>query len=342
MRKTRAAIFHEPGAPDVVRIEDVQVPDPGPGQVRIEVQAAALNHLDLWARRGLPGVPLPHIGGSDIAGTVESIGDGVADWHTGDRVVIDPTLACGRCEWCLRGEQSLCVEFRILGEHVDGGFAGLVLAPAANLMRVPDGFDAVRAAAAPLTFLTAWRGLISKARLGRNESVLITGASGGVATAAIRIAVHAGARVFAITTGENMDRVRALGAQDVFDRNDPDHRKQLFDRTNRRGCDVVFDSVGQATWHDNIRALVRGGRFVVYGATTGPAAQTDLRFVFWKQIEIMGSTMSNRSEFREVMTLVFGGALEPVIDVVWPLERARDAHERLERGDHFGKIVLVP
>jgi NADPH:quinone reductase-like Zn-dependent oxidoreductase len=342
MKKTRAAIFHEFGGPDVVRIEEITVPEPGPGEVRIAVQAAAMNHLDLWARRGLPGVALPHVGGSDVAGTIESVGPGIADWHPGDRVVIDPTLCCGNCEWCRKGETPLCVQFRILGEHVDGGFAGFVLAPERNLLRVPDSVDMVRAAASSLAFLTAWRGLVSRARLGRDESVLITGASGGVATAAIRIALYLGARVFAVTTTENVERVRGLGVHEVLDRHDADHRKQLFERTQRRGVDVVFDSVGAATWHDNVRALARGGRLVVYGATTGPSAATDLRFVFWKQIEILGTTMSNPAEFRAVMRLVFEGALEPVIDVVWPLDRARDAHDRLEKGAQFGKIVLVP
>jgi NADPH:quinone reductase-like Zn-dependent oxidoreductase len=277
-----------------------------------------------------------------VAGIVESVGPGVAAWQPGDRVVIDPTIACGQCEWCRKGETPLCVEFRILGEHLDGGFAGFVLAPARNLMRVPDSFDLVRAAASPLAFLTAWRGLVSRARLRDGESILITGASGGVATAAIRIAVHLGARVFAITTTDNVGRVRGLGAHEVFDRHDSEHRKQLFERTARRGVDVVFDAVGAATWHDNVRALARGGRLVVYGATTGPSAATDLRFVFWKQIEILGTTMSNPAEFQEVMRLVFEGTLDPVIDTVWPLDRARDAHERLEMGAQFGKIVLVP
>jgi len=342
MRKTKAAIFHEFGGPDVIRVEEITVPDPGPGQVRIAVQAAAMNHLDLWARRGLPGVMLPHVGGSDIAGTVESVGPDVTAWKSGDRVVVDPTLACGHCEWCLKGETPLCEQFRILGEHVDGGFAGLVLAPARNLMRVPEAFDMVRAAASPLAFLTAWRGLVSRARLRAGEIVLITGASGGVATAAIRIARHLGARVFAITTTENVERVRGLGAHEVFDRHEAGHRKVLFELTQRRGVDVVFDSVGAATWHENVRALARGGRLVVYGATTGPSAATDLRFVFWKQIEILGTTMSNPEEFQAAMRLVFEGRLEPVIDTVWPLDRARDAHDRLEKGAQFGKIVLVP
>jgi len=338
----RAAIFREYGGADVLHLDDVPDPAAGPGEIRVAVQAAALNHLDVWTRRGLPDHTLPHIGGSDIAGIVDALGAGVTSLATGTRVVVNPTVSCGTCEWCVRGEDSLCTTFRIIGEHLQGGFAEYVVVPAANLLALPAGFDVERAAAAPLAFLTAWRGLVSRARLQSGESVLITGASGGVATAAIALARHFGARVFAITTTDHVDQVRALGADHVFDRNEPAHRKQLFDATGRRGVDVVFDSVGAATWHDNLRALSRGGRLVVYGATTGHAASTDLRFIFWKQLDIMGTTMSNRREFADVMRLVFDGAVAPVIDVVWPLDRIRDAHLRLERGEQFGKIVLVP
>jgi NADPH:quinone reductase-like Zn-dependent oxidoreductase len=336
----KAAVFHEFGGPDVVRIEDVPAPVPSNGEVRIAVRAAALNHLDLWARRGLPGVPLPHIGGSDIAGIIDSRGDGVTHPAIGQPVVVNPTVSCGQCEWCRRGQDPLCVQFRIIGEHMDGGFAQFVVVPAANVLPLPDGYDIVRAAAAPLAFLTAWRGLVSRARLQRGETVLITGASGGVATAAVAIARHLGARVLAITRTEHVERLRQLDVNEVFDRQDPDHRKRLFEATGRRGVDVIFDSVGQATWQDNIRSLVRGGRLVVYGATTGHAAATDLRFVFWKQVEILGTTMSNRHEFEAVMALVLRGLLEPVVDGVWPLARMRELHQRLERGEQFGKIVV--
>jgi len=337
----RAALFREPGGPDVLRVEQVETPVPGPGEVRIAVRAAGLNHLDLWARRGLPGVPLPHIGGSDVAGEIESVGRGV-DRDIGEPVIVDPGLSCGTCEHCLRDEKPLCARYRILGEHRDGGFAEYVVVPSDHAYRIPADFPFAPAAAAPLTFLTAWRGLISRAGLRAGESVLVTGASGGVAVAAIRIARHVGATVHAITTTEKVDRVAALGADHVWDRRDPEHRKALFEATGRRGVDVVFDSVGEATWHDNVRALARGGRMVVYGATTGHAATTDLRHVFWKQLSIIGTTMSNRREFEKVMGLVFDGTLEPVVDVVWPLERIRDAHERLESGRQFGKIVLEP
>ena len=338
----KAAVFHEFGGPDQVRIEEVTTPRPGPGEVLISVRAAALNHLDLWARRGLPGVPLPHIGGSDIAGVIDEVGEGVVSPAVGDPVVVNPTLSCGSCAACNAGEEPLCARFSIIGEHHDGGFAEYVVVPAANTYRVPPDRDLTLAAAAPLTFLTAWRGLITRGRLEPGETVLVTGASGGVALAAIAIAGHRGARVLAITSTGHVEQVRALGVDDVFDRRDPEHRKALWERTARNGVDLVFDSVGAVTWHDNVRALARGGRLVTYGATTGHAAQTDIRYVFWRQIEIIGTTMSNRAEFGTVMDLVFGGTFQPVVDVVWPLSKARQAHERLERGDHFGKIVLVP
>jgi len=343
MRTMRAAVFHEFGGPEVVRVEEVPRPAPGPGEVLVEVKAAALNHLDLWVRRGLPiETPMPHIGGSDVAGVVAELGPGVEGPAPGTPVVANPSLWCGRCEWCIRGEHSLCVDYRILGEHTQGGLAEAVVVPASNLYPIPEGYDFAAAAAAPLVFLTAWRGLITRGRLRPAESVLVTGASGGVGTAAVQIARRAGARVYAVTTAEHVERVRALGADVVYDREAVDYAREVWRDTGRRGVDLVFDSVGQAFWKQNLRALARGGRLVTYGATTGPAAETDIRLVFWKQLEIIGTTMSNRHEFEAVMGLVFRGELRPVVDVVWPLERAREAHERLEAGRQFGKVVLVP
>jgi NADPH:quinone reductase-like Zn-dependent oxidoreductase len=339
----RAALFHEHGPPDVVGIGQVPVPEPGPGEVRLLVGAAALNHLDLWVRRGLPiETPMPHIGGSDVAGVVDALGAGVDGVALDARVIVNPSISCGACEWCLRGDDPLCASYRILGEHTQGGFAEYAVVPAENLYPIPDGYPMETAAAAPLVFLTAWRGLVSRGRLQPGESVLITGASGGVATAAIQVARHVGARVFAVTTGENVERVRALGADVVYDRESADYARELWRDTGKRGVDVIFDSVGSHAWTRNIRSAARGGRIVVYGATTGPELATDARLLFWKQLDILGTTMSGRREFEEVMQLVFAGAMEPVIDVVWPLDRAREAHARLEAGEQFGKIVLTP
>lgn len=339
----RAAIFSEHGGADVIRIEDVPAPAPGVGEVRLRVVAAGMNHLDLWVRRGLPiNTTMPHIGGSDIAGIVEEVGGDVTDVQVGERVVVDPSLSCGTCEWCLRGEEPLCVDYRIIGEHTNGGFAEHVVVPAGNLLRVPDGYAMETAAAAPLGFLTAWRGLTTRGRLSAGESVLITGASGGVATAAIQIARHIGASVYATTTAENVDRVRALGADVVYDRKQVDYSKEIWRDTGKRGVDLIFDSAGEQTWKQNLRSAARAGRIVVYGGTTGPRLETDARVLFWKQLEVVGTTMSSRAEFRNVMALVFSNVLKPVVDVVWELERTREAHERLEAGRQFGRIVLKP
>jgi NADPH:quinone reductase-like Zn-dependent oxidoreductase len=245
------------------------------------------------------------------------------------------------CAACVRGDEALCISLRVLGEHTQGGLAEFVVVPATNVHTVPAEYPLERAAAVPLTFATAWRGLHSRAALQSGESILVTGASGGVATAAIQIARRAGARVFAVTTGDHVERVRQLGAETVYDRNTADFSREVWRDTSKTGVDVIFDSVGEVTWHACLRALSRGGRLVVYGATTGPDARTDLRLIFWKQIAIIGTTMSGRAEFRAVLAAVFRGEMEPVIDVVWPLERVREAHERLEKGEHFGKIVLT-
>ena len=339
----RAAIFAETGGPEVVRVEDVEAPEPGPDEVLIRVAASGMNHLDLWVRRGLPiETTMPHIGGSDIAGVVDGLGEGVSDWAQGDRVVVNPSLWCGECEWCRAGEEPLCEEFSILGEHTQGGFAEYVVVPARNLYRLPEGVDLEQAAAVPLVFLTAWRGLVTRGRLQQGGTVLITGASGGVSTAAIQIAKHLGATVFAVTSTPHVDQVRELGADHVFDRLEEDYSKAVWKATEKRGVDVVLDSVGEATFEQNTRALAKRGRLVVYGATTGPKATFDLRRLFWRQLEILGTTMANQEEFRAAMDLVFRGGLDPVVDVVWPLDRAREAHERLEAGEGSGKIVLVP
>ncbi len=339
----RAAIFDDHGGPAVVQVREVESPVPGPGEVRIRVGASGMNHLDLWVRRGLPvETTMPHIGGSDVAGTVDAVGAGVSDWRGGERVVVNPTLSCGSCAWCLEGEEPLCDEFRILGEHTQGGFAEYVVVPAGNLYRIPDHVPFERAAAAPLVFLTAWRGLVTRGRLTANESVLITAASGGVGTAAIQIAKLLGATVFAVTSSPWVERVAQLGADRVFDRLDGDYGRDLWAATGKRGVDVIFDSVGAATFKQNARALAKRGRMVVYGATTGAEGTLDIRTLFWRQLEILGTTMSTPAEFRTVMDHLFSGELSPVVDVAWPLDRAADAHARLEAGKAFGNIVLVP
>jgi NADPH:quinone reductase-like Zn-dependent oxidoreductase len=340
----RAAIFEEFGGPGVVEIKKVPVPDPGPGEVRVKVDAAAMNHLDLWVRRGLPiETPMPHIGGSDIAGVVDAVGPGADDVPIGTRVVVDPSLDYDWYNGQDRGESFEELPFRIIGEHTQGGFAEYTIVPAENLLEIPGDFPATDAAAAGLVFVTAWRALITRGRLRPGERVLITGASGGVGTAAVQVARRAGAKVFAVTGGvENVARTKALGADIVYDRFEVDFSREVWRDTYKQGVDVVFDTVGEEIWPKCLRALSKGGRLVTSGATTGSRGVTELRLVFWKQLEILGSTMGSHTEFREVMRLVFEGVFDPVIQEVMPLADARRAHEILEGGKIFGKLVLVP
>ena len=340
----RAAIFHETGGPEVVRIEEVPTPTPGPGEVLVQVKAAAMNHLDLWIRRGLPiDTTMPHIGGSDIAGVIAETGEGVDAARVGQRVVVNPSLGDGTCEWCRRGEESMCPRFRILGEHTNGGFAEFVAAAADHVHPLPDGFAFQDAAALPISYMTAWRALHSRARLQGGEDVLVLGASGGTAIAAVQIAVGIGSRVFAVTSGAaNVERLRGLGAAFVYDRAEQDWSAALQADTGQRGVDVVVENVGAATWKGSLRALTQGGRLVTYGATTGPKVEIDIRALFWKQFSILGTTMASKAEFEAMLRAAFSGALRPVIDRVMPLDHAREAHERLEAGGQFGKIVLVP
>ncbi len=340
----RAAVFEDFGGPGVVEVKKMPVPEPGPGEVRIKVEAAAMNHLDLWVRRGLPiETPMPHIGGSDMAGVVDTVGPGADDVPVGTRVVVDPSLGYDWYDAQDRGESFDEPPFRIIGEHTQGGFAEYAVVPAENLLEIPKGFPSTDAAAAGLVFVTAWRALVTRARVRPGESILITGASGGVGTAAVQIARRAGAKVFAVTGGvENVTRTKALGADIVYDRFEVDFSREVWRDTYKRGVDVVFDTVGEEIWPKCLRALSRGGRLVTSGATTGSRGVTELRLVFWKQLEILGSTMGTPTEFREVMRLVFDGVFDPVIQEVMPLSDARRAHEILEGGQMFGKLVLTP
>ena len=340
----RAAIFSEHGGPEVVRVEEVPTPQPGAGEVRVRVRAASLNHLDLWVRRGLPiETTMPHIGGSDVAGVVDAAGPGVDGAVIGTRVVADPSLDYDWYDQEGRGAAFADPPMRLLGEHTDGGFAEYAVVPARNLLQLPDHVRFDHAAAAGLVFVTAWRGLMTRGGLRAGERVLVTGASGGVGSAAVQIARLAGARVFAVTSGpENVERVRELGADVVYDRRAVDYARELWRDTAKRGVHLVFDSVGQALWEQNVRSLAVRGRLVTYGATSGADGSTEIRRVFWRQLSILGSTMGSPAEYREVMRLVFEGRLSPVIHEVMPLSEARRAHELLEAGAVFGKIVLSP
>ncbi len=344
MSLMRAARFHENGPPSVLVLEDVPIPQPGPGQVRVRVRAAALNHLDLWVRRGLPiDTTMPHIGGSDIAGEVDAVGAGVEGWSGGERVVVDPVLNWDWYERAALGIDPKVRPLQLIGEHTDGGFAEFTIVPAQNLMAVPSDVSFETAAAAALNFVTAWHGLTTRGGLQSGERLLVTGGSGGVATAAVQLGAHLGAEVTAVTSGsQNSERLRSLGATHAIDRTAGDWVNAVRDATAGRGANLVIDSVGEAMWPGIVRSLAVLGRVVCYGATTGPRSETDLRHLFWKQLTIMGSTMGSPAEFRAVMALVFAGTVGPVIDEVMPLDRIREAHQRLEDGGVFGKLVLTP
>lgn len=341
----KALVFYEHGGLDRLKYVDMTEPVVGPHEALVQVKAVALNHLDLWVRAGLPGLrlPMPHIGGSDAAGVVAAVGEEVDRSWVGRRVVINPALACGRCSFCQAGQQSLCVDFKILGEHTAGGLAEYAVAPAANLHMLPDDYPFAEAAAVPLVFQTAWRALISQARLRPGERVLILGAGGGVATAAIQIAKLAGAYVYAVTSSaEKERRARELGADETINYKETDFSREIWRRTNKQGVEVVLENVGPATWAGSLRTLARGGRLVTYGATTGRMAETDLNLLFWKQASLIGSTMASYAEFAEVIGLVLNGRLRPVVDRVLPLSEGREAQRILEAGEQFGKIVLEP
>jgi NADPH:quinone reductase-like Zn-dependent oxidoreductase len=340
----RAIVFYEHGGPEVLKYEDVAAPALKLGEVRVAVKAAALNRLDLFVRQGWPSLKLemPHIPGADAAGVILEVGDGVEQVIPGDRVAVNPTISCDRCEFCLRGEQNLCIHHSILGEFQRGTYAEQVVVPALNVIRLPDHVSFADAAAFSLVGVTAWQMLITRGQLLPGEDVLIIGASGGVNTAALQIAKLAGARVIVVSADTaKLSQAEALGADVLIDRSQEDWSKAVYKLTAKRGVDVVVDNVGQATWMGSIRALRPGGRMLVVGSTSGPKFELDIRYIFAKQINILGSTMGNRDDYARVMNLLFDGKLKAVIGAEFPLVEARQAQEMLAAGEVFGKIVLT-
>ncbi len=339
-RLMRAVTFHEPGGPDVLRCEDVPIPQPGPGEACVRIHAAALNRLDaIVLSRGPNNLSLPHIIGADGAGVVAQAAG--SRYKPGDRVAINPGLSCGQCRWCRAGEQSLCAAFGILGRDARGTLAEYAVVPVANLYPIPAEVSFVDAAAAPLVFATAWRMLTTKAQLRAGEWVLVVGAGGGVATAAIQIAKLLGAAVIVTTGGaEKARRARELGADEAIDYRTADVPAAVRQVTGGGGVDVVIDSVGAATWTSSLECLSKGGRLVTCGATAGPLTELDLRTLWRKQITLSGSTMASDEEFRAVMALLAQGRLRPVVDRVYPLSETRAAMEHLQSAAHFGKVVV--
>ena len=332
------------GGLDRIEIADVPVPElRSPCEVRLRMRAAALNHLDLFVVGGLPGVTItPNwILGADGCGVVEQVGADVRGLSVGDRVLINPGISDRDCEYCRAGEQPLCPRFGILGEHQPGTMAEHVVLPAANLRRVPDGVSDAEAAAFTLVTLTAWRMVMTRARVQRGETVLIWGIGGGVAQAAMRICLAVGARVWVTSSDEaKLDKARSLGAHETLNHRDVDVGRQIREHTGKRGVDVVIDNVGESTWAKSLVALGKRGRLVTCGGTTGPMVVTDVRRLFWNQWSILGSTMGNDAEFDAIVGELRAGRLRPVIDDVLPLEQGRAAFERMAAGRQFGKIVL--
>jgi NADPH:quinone reductase-like Zn-dependent oxidoreductase len=337
----KAVRFHEHGGPEVLRYEDAGEPELGAGGALLRVRACALNHLDLWNRRGIERVrfAMPHTLGADVAGEIVSTADN--SLAPGRRVMLQPGLSCGRCQACLDGRDNDCPRYDVLGSQSNGGYAELVRVPLQNLVAIPDAIGFVEAAAFPLTFLTAWHMLVTRAKVRPGDDVLVLGAGSGVGQAAIQIAWLHGARVFATAgSDEKMAKARAIGAYDVVNHHAQDIAEETRRLTDKRGVDIVIEHVGVATWERSLKCLAKGGRLVTCGATTGYDAKIDLRFLFTRQYTVMGSYMGTKAELLRAAQFFFAGQLTPVVDTVFPLSEAADAHRRLEKGEQFGKVVL--
>jgi len=341
----KAVVIRGHGGPEVLEATELPDPAPGPGEALVRVRACALNHLDLWSRRGLPGrrFAFPHVLGNDVAGEVEGLGSPVEGVPVGTRVMLSPGISCGRCRMCLAGEDNSCRDYNILGYQRHGGYAERVVCPLANLIPLPEGFSFEEAAAFPLTFLTAWRMLVTRARVRCSDDVLVWAAGSGVGTAAIQIAKAFGARVIATAGSEaKLQLARELGADEVIHHHESDVVAEVKRLTGKKGVEVVVEHVGEATWSRSILSLTRAGRLVTCGATTGPQGNTELRYLFSKQLTIMGSYMGGKAELLDVARLFFERRVRSVVHASLPLEDARRAHEMMEASEHFGKIVLIP
>jgi NADPH:quinone reductase-like Zn-dependent oxidoreductase len=341
----QAAVMRGHGGPEVLRLDELPRPDPAWGEVRVRVRACALNHLDLWTRRGLPGLKLhyPHVLGNDIAGEIDALGEGVDGLTVGQRAMLAPGTSCGHCRACLAGEDNACRAYRVLGHHVPGGYAEFVVVPRANVIPLPEGFGFEEAAAFPLVFLTAWHMLVTRAQVRLGEDVLVWAAGSGVGVAAIQIAKLFGARVIA-TAGNaaKLELARSLGADEVLDHHAQDVPAEVRRLTGRKGVEVVVEHVGQATWERSILSLAHRGRLVTCGATTGPQGLTELRHLFAKQLSLLGSYMGGRAELLDAARFFFERRLRTHVHVALPLSEARQAHEIVEASQHFGKVVLLP
>ena len=338
----KAVRIHEFGGPEVLLYEEVPDPKLKKDQVLVRVRACAMNHLDLWVRKGLPGVKLPHILGSDIAGEIAEVGEYVQGLKLGQRVLVAPMYFCNHCSPCVAGRQNMCREFTVLGNAVDGGNCELIAVPQVSVIPIPDSLELTQAASVPLVFVTAMHMLTGRASIKPGDTVLVLGANSGVGIAAIQIAKLFNATV--ITTAGNerkMARAIELGADFVIDHYKQNISGEVRKITQRAGVDIVVEHVGAATWEHSLKSLKPGGTLVTCGATTGPQVGIDLRFVFARQLRLLGSYMGTMEELNQVLGHVFSGLLRPVVDRTFPLAEARAAHQYLEKSEMFGKVVLT-
>lgn len=340
----KAVIFNQHGGPEVLEYTAVPEPIIKANEVLIEVKACALNHLDIWVRGGLPGIaiPLPHILGNDVAGTVREVGELVNWAKPGDEVMVQPGVSCGHCEDCLRGQDNFCREYDIIGYRRDGGYAELVAVPGVNVMPKPKNLSWPEAAALPLVTVTAWHMLVTRAKVQPGEDVLIQAAGSGVGSIGIQVAKLLGARVLATAgSDEKLAKAKELGADEVINYTREDWPKEVKRLTQRKGVDVVFEHTGAETWNGSIASLKAGGRLVTCGATSGFDARTDLRQVFYRQLTILGSFMGAKAELLAALKFIETGKIRAVVDRSLPLADARKAHELMENRAQFGKLVLV-
>jgi NADPH:quinone reductase-like Zn-dependent oxidoreductase len=339
----KAVRIHQFGGPEVLTYEDVPDQQPRKDQLLIRVKACSLNHLDLWVRKGLPGVKLPHILGSDVAGEVLETGEYVTGFKPGQRVLVAPMHFCGHCVKCVAGMQNQCGEFTVLGNGVDGGNCELIAVTAANVIPIPDSLDFNQAASVPLVFLTAWHMLVGLAGVHPGQTVLVLGAGSGVGIAAIQIARLFHCRVITTAGDEaKLEKGRALGADFGINHYQQKISEEVRKITGNEGVDIVVEHVGAATWDESMRSLKTGGTLVTCGATTGPSVGVDLRHLFARQLSLLGSYMGTMGELHQVLGHVFAGRLKPVVDRAFPLSEIRAAHEYLEKSQMFGKVVVNP
>ena len=341
----KAVRYHEHGEVDVLKFENAPDPKINADEVLVQIQACALNHIDLWLRKGLSGYKhaMPHITGSDIAGNVAEVGSLVTHVKVGERVLLSPGIGCGNCHPCCCGLESTCREYTLFGAGINGGYAEYVKSPRYNIIPIPSQISWVEAAAVPLVFLTAWHMLVGRVRLQQGENILIIGAGSGVGSAAIQIAKLLGARVIA-TAGntQKLAKAEALGADDLIDHYHQNISEEVRRLTDKRGADVVFEHVGAEVWKACMDSLATNGRLVTCGATTGADVKIDLRALFARHRSILGSYMGSKAELLEVLKLIFSGKLHPVIDSTFPLQEAAAAQKRMEGREQFGKIILQP